>query len=223
MIQPFRRDEPAARAILAIDTATDVPGVALRHGGETRARAIGWRAAFRETAPAAVALLAEAGIGWQDVGALVVPAGPGSFTGLRVGATLAIGLARGRGIPLHAVPTLEAVAEAYAGAGALLGARACAVVDARRGRWYAALCEREDAGWRVCAGPADLAPGEVAPFARGAPVVGPGAEAVGGSSSAPDPAPVARALLALAALDLARTRVAPGALRLHYARSGIEA
>jgi tRNA threonylcarbamoyladenosine biosynthesis protein TsaB len=223
MIQPFRHGEPAARTLLAIDTATDVPGVALRHGGETRARAIGWRAAFRETAPAAAALLAEAGIGWEEVGALVVPAGPGSFTGLRVGATLATGLARGRGIPLHAVPTLEAVAEAYAGEGASRGARACAVVDARRGRWYAALCEREESGWRARAGPADLAPGEIAPFAQGAPVVGPGAEAVGGSSSAPGPAPVARALVALAARSPERTRVAPGELRLHYARSGVEA
>ena len=208
-----------AGAVLGIDTATDEPGVALVPASRTSVRAIGWRAAFLETAPAAEALLREAGIGWSDLGALAVPAGPGSFTGLRVGATLALGLARGRGIALCAIPTLEAVAEAWADA-----ARVCAVLDARRGRWYAALCERDGAGWRVLEGPADLAPEAVPAFARGAPVVGPGAAALAGTApAARGPAPVAAALAALAARDPARHRLAaPEELRLRYARSGVD-
>ncbi len=207
-------------AILAIDTATDLPGVALSREGRVRVRPIGWRAAFRETAPAAAAVLAAEGIGWEDVTALAVPSGPGSFTGLRVGAAIAASFARARGVALHAVATLEAVAEAYAaGEG-----RVCAVVDARRGRWYAALLARDGSGWRTAAGPEDLAPDAVAAFAAGAPVVGPGAAAVGGTGGPPPgPAPVAAALTRLVAAAPERHRLAsPSDLRLTYARSGAE-
>jgi len=216
--------------ILALDTATDAPGVALRHDGRTSVRAIGWRAAFRETVPAAAALLAEADLTLDDLEGIVVPAGPGSFTGLRVGATLAVALARARGIPLHAVPTLEAVAAAYAPAGAV---RVCAVLDARRGRWYAARCERDGAGWRSLEDPRDLAPDAVAVLAAGATIVGMSLERLAPAIPAgldiapvpasPDPAPVAQALTALVALAPSAYRLAaPAELRILYARSGVD-
>ena len=161
--------------MLAIDTATDQPGVALWTDGRAFLRAIGWRASFRETLPAADALLADAGLTMGDVGALAVPAGPGSFTGLRVGAAMAVALSRVRGAPLHAVPTLEAVAEIWAPAGA---ERVCAAIDARRGRWYAALYQRDGDRWRAMGEPVDLEPGDARTFAAGALVVGPLAGAV---------------------------------------------
>ena len=203
------------RSVLAIDTATDGPGVALLHEGRTRVQPIGWRASFRDAAPAALALLRSAGLGWDELDALAVPTGPGSFTGLRVGAALAVGLARGRGTALHGVPTLEAIAESYAPDGA---ARVCAALDARRGRWYVGLLERGDAGWRTLRGPADLRPEEVAELAGELPIVGPVAE-----GEPRYPAPVAAGIAALVRLDPARSRVpSAGELELIYARSGVE-
>ncbi len=45
--------------------------------------------------------------------AVVVSAGPGSYTGLRIGSSLAKGLAQGYGVPLIAVSTLEMMADGY--------------------------------------------------------------------------------------------------------------
>ncbi|MGA9291553.1 MAG: tRNA (adenosine(37)-N6)-threonylcarbamoyltransferase complex dimerization subunit type 1 TsaB [Ignavibacteriaceae bacterium] len=50
-----------------------------------------------------------AGIGIVDVGAISVSAGPGSFTGLRIGMSAAKGLAFGASIPIIPVPTFEAL------------------------------------------------------------------------------------------------------------------
>lgn len=198
--------------VLAIDTATDSPGVALSVGGRIASRRIGWRSAFVETAPAIESLLAEAGLERGDLEAVAVPAGPGSFTGLRVGAAFALGLCRGSGVPLHAVPTLEAVAEAYAGPE---DGRVCASIDARRGRRFAALYERRDGGWRRLAGPVDAGPEGVAELAGGARVVAP-PEAGG------EPA-VAVAIAALVTREPARRRLtSPGELSLVYARPGVE-
>ena len=55
-------------------------------------------------------VLGEAGLAIADVDALAVSIGPGSFTGLRVGLALAKGIAFAGGLPIAAVPTLEALA-----------------------------------------------------------------------------------------------------------------
>ncbi len=46
----------------------------------------------------------------KDIGAIAVSAGPGSFTGLRIGFSAVKGIAFGAGIPVAAVPTFEAMA-----------------------------------------------------------------------------------------------------------------
>ncbi|MFN2383353.1 MAG: tRNA (adenosine(37)-N6)-threonylcarbamoyltransferase complex dimerization subunit type 1 TsaB [Gemmatimonadota bacterium] len=200
--------------MLAIDTATPGAAVALSREGAVAVRPLQWRQAFRETAPFAQALLAEAGLGWVDVDALAVPAGPGSFAGLRIGAALALGLADGRAIPLHAVPTLEAVAEAWAPPDA---GRVCALLDARQGRQYAARYARKTDGWRLLAGPDDLEPAEVEALADGAPQVGPDRA----SPDAGSGATVAAALTRIVVRDPGRHRLAtPAALTLIYVRPG---
>lgn len=139
--------------ILAIDTATDESAVALHVDGAIEDRAVTWRSAFRETAPAALELLRRSGIGWRDLDGIAVPAGPGSFTGLRIGAALALGIAELRGLPLFAPSTLAVVAEAAAPGGAR---RVLATLDARRGRRYAAVLERKGSAWSVIEGPVDV-------------------------------------------------------------------
>lgn len=68
----------------------------------------------------------------KEVEAIAAAAGPGSFTGLRIGAATAKGLAQALDIPIAAVPTLEALAYNMAGADALV----CPAMDARRNQTY---------------------------------------------------------------------------------------
>lgn len=204
--------------VLAIDTATDAAAVALLRGEAIRSRRLEWRATFTGTAPAIEALMEESGTRWADLDALVVPAGPGSFTGLRVGAAMALGIAEARGIELHAVPTLEAVAESFAGPG---DAAVCVSLDARRGRRWVAIYERRAAGWRRLEGPLDVVPEDVAEVAGGRPVVGPDLPRRGAAGG--DPPVAVEAMARLVARDPVRHRLeGPDRLRLVYARPGVD-
>ena len=80
-------------------------------------------------------LLAQCGKTVEDVSAVAVAAGPGSFTGVRIGVTAAKGFAWGREIPCYGVSTLEAMAE---GLGIYQG-YVCPCMDARRSQVYNAL------------------------------------------------------------------------------------
>ena len=73
--------------------------------------------------------------------AVAVSSGPGSFTGLRIGAATAKGIGMALRIPLIAVPTLAALAYNFWGTSALI----CPLMDARRGQVYQALyrCENQ--------------------------------------------------------------------------------
>ena len=81
-------------------------------------------------------VLGEAGLRIDDVDAIAVSIGPGSFTGLRIGLALAQGLAFAGGLPCVGVPTLEALAWS---ADATPGETICAAIDARKQEVYAAL------------------------------------------------------------------------------------
>jgi tRNA threonylcarbamoyladenosine biosynthesis protein TsaB len=87
--------------------------------------------------------LAQAASSWDDVGGLAVSIGPGSFTGLRIGLSLAKGIAFAGGTPIAAVSTLEALAWA---ATPSPGETVWAALDARMREVYAAAFERTDAG-----------------------------------------------------------------------------
>ena len=80
-------------------------------------------------------LLNQCGKTAQDVQAVAVANGPGSFTGVRIGAAAAKGFAWGAEIPLYGVSTLEAMA---LGLGIHSGI-VCPVMDARRSQVYNAL------------------------------------------------------------------------------------
>ena len=80
-------------------------------------------------------LLAQCGKTVADVNAVAVAAGPGSFTGVRIGVAAAKGFAWGRELPCYGVSTLEAMALSL---GAWQG-YVCPCMDARRSQVYNAL------------------------------------------------------------------------------------
>ena len=82
--------------------------------------------------PMIEAMLAMAEFPVNELDAIAVAAGPGSFTGLRIGASTAKGLGQALHIPLIAVPALEGLAYNLAGADALV----CPMMDARRSQAY---------------------------------------------------------------------------------------
>ena len=71
----------------------------------------------------------------QDVTAVAVAEGPGSFTGVRIGVAAAKGFAWGREIPCYGISTLEAMAETLG----IFQGYVCPVMDARRAQVYNAL------------------------------------------------------------------------------------
>lgn len=91
-------------------------------------------------------LLCRAGHTMEDVDAVLVGRGPGSFTGVRIGVSTAKGLARGANIPLHGTSTLDASAWTAWRAG--VRGRLAVASDAMRGEVYPALYDLDDEGAR---------------------------------------------------------------------------
>ncbi len=100
-------------------------------------------------------LLAESGLGLGDVDLLAVANGPGSFTGIRVGLAAAQGWATALSKPALAVSVFEAMLEIAQPQTPL----AAAILDARRGEFYAGLFRRSD-GTRTSNAPAWAAEAE---------------------------------------------------------------
>ncbi|WP_419942167.1 tRNA (adenosine(37)-N6)-threonylcarbamoyltransferase complex dimerization subunit type 1 TsaB [Candidatus Palauibacter sp.] len=119
---------------LALETSTRLGSIALGRGDELISEcALAVRATHSETVLDEVArLLARARVDAGRVERLVIGAGPGSFTGVRIAAALAKGWCHARDVPLHAYSSLRSVA---ASAGR---ERVCALFDARRGEVYGA-------------------------------------------------------------------------------------
>ncbi len=76
-------------------------------------------------------------LSFADIDGIAVSAGPGSFTGIRIGIAAVKGLAAPRDIPCAAVSSLRAMVEPFRGENAVI----CAVMDARCNQVYNALFE----------------------------------------------------------------------------------
>ncbi len=103
--------------LLALDTATRQASVALYDERGVRAET-SWLSADNHTVelmPRVTEMLAQQGVEPAGLRGLAVAIGPGSFTGLRIGLSVAKGLAVGRGIPLFGIPTLDSLAQALVG------------------------------------------------------------------------------------------------------------
>lgn len=125
--------------ILALDTSTDILAVALKtsEGWADAGLDLGLRHAERLMDLVSFCM-AKAGLEAKDLDLLACAAGPGSFTGLRIGMATAKGMALALGKPFIALPTMDAFAwglEAFPGA-------VVPIVDAKKGRLYAAIYQR---------------------------------------------------------------------------------
>lgn len=132
--------------LLAIDTATRVPSLALYDGERVLAEET-WRSANNHTvelAPALVRMLERQRVLASELRGIAVALGPGSFTGLRIGLSVAKGLALTLAIPLMGIPTLDALVCAQA----RQRGPVCAVLQAGRRRIAAAFYRRRRGQWR---------------------------------------------------------------------------
>ena len=121
--------------LLALDTATEACSAALLHddGLIERYELLG-RGHAERLLPMVDELLAEAGIGLSALEALAFGRGPGSFTGLRIAAGTAQGLAGGARLPVLPVSDLAAIA--LAGSRLSGSHRILVCMDARMGQVY---------------------------------------------------------------------------------------
>jgi tRNA threonylcarbamoyladenosine biosynthesis protein TsaB len=131
--------------LLAFDTTTEHGSLALaRDGAVIEEVALHSAEGFSGVIFSEIQrLLDRRGVRLADIGAYAAAAGPGSFTGVRIGLTTAKGLAEMHGRPVMPVSNLKAIAWQARRDPAWRGERLAAVVDARRGEIACAVYDAE--------------------------------------------------------------------------------
>ena len=128
--------------LLALDTSTEACSVALLYNGEkTYLSELAQRTHAKRILPMVDEILTDSGLKLNQLDALAFGRGPGSFTGVRVGAALAQGLALGADLPVIPISNLTAMAQA---AFELYQAKnVAAAIDARMNEVYFSQLVRE--------------------------------------------------------------------------------
>ncbi len=222
--------------LLALDTGTDRMSVAVgrwRNGGSLQAwsdQAEGGAHASSRLIPMIRALMAQAGLAFADLDAIVFGRGPGAFTGLRTACAVAQGLALGARadvegaapLPVLPIDSLMAVAEQarIAHASDRRPWDVLAMLDARMDQVYVGSYRWNGTQWQVLAAAALARPQDV-PFVPGQVLAGNvfdvyGARLPPESAAAPRIAalPLASAMLLLAPVLLAQGQAVDPALAL---------
>lgn len=123
--------------ILCIETSTEICSVALAHGEHCAAlqECNTNNSHAKNMIPFVEDVLRQANVSKNQLNAIAVGVGPGSYTGLRIGVSTAKGLAYSLDIPVIAISTLECIAEPF-----LNMAEHCRpMIDARRMEVFTAL------------------------------------------------------------------------------------
>lgn len=134
--------------ILCIDTGTNVCSAAITIGGVPTAERISREGGnHAKLLPVFIEeLLQEVHTKGLEIEGVALSAGPGSYTGLRIGTSTAKGLCYGLNIPLIPIPTLQvlcAAAMSKEGIQLTEGALLCPMIDARRMEVYTTLYNEE--------------------------------------------------------------------------------
>lgn len=135
--------------ILALDTATENCSAALLIDGNVRAQEVEMdRGHAEHILPMIDSLLADGHLSLSDLDAIAFGRGPGSFTGVRLAATVTQGLAFGAGLGVAPISDLRAVAQRVFGAAVADPATARVLVcnDARMSEVYWGCFERGEDG-----------------------------------------------------------------------------
>lgn len=129
--------------ILSIETATTVCSVAVTYGQEVLAqeKLYSERSHANELTLLIEKNLKKIGLGLDEIDALALSEGPGSYTGLRIGTSTAKGICYALGIPLIAVSTLQAMVLEMAKDQNIEKGVLCPMIDARRMEVYTATFE----------------------------------------------------------------------------------
>lgn len=134
-MKPTKKNERGAgQTWLAVETSTAVGSVAVWRNGLRAEVTLRIRGTHSQVLlPAVDFALRSAGVEPEEVTAFVVGSGPGSFTGVRIAASVAKGWVMARKTQFYAYSSLLAVA-----AGSGVSGPICALFDARRGEVYGA-------------------------------------------------------------------------------------
>jgi tRNA threonylcarbamoyladenosine biosynthesis protein TsaB len=134
--------------ILQIETATTVCSVALAENGNVLAyKEIGQRNIHAEAITLFIGdVLREAGKTYHNLDAVTVSSGPGSYTGLRIGVSVAKGLCFALDKPLIAIETLEAMADGMLAQDTIIDKSTllCPMIDARRMEVFTAIFDANE-------------------------------------------------------------------------------
>ncbi len=126
--------------LLALDTSTDTMSIAVQHGDAVFTHTGAGGAQASSTLISAIeALMAQAGLQYAQLDAIVFGRGPGSFTGLRTACSVVQGLAFGANVKVLPIDTLLAVAQEariLQGNSGPAASRILAALDARMGEVY---------------------------------------------------------------------------------------
>ena len=142
--------------LIAIDTATRFASIALCEPGRVLAEYT-WRTGNNHTVemmPSLVEMIERQGVAMSSLDAAAVAIGPGSFTGLRIGLSVAKGLATALNIPIVGVPTLQVMPYAVGQPDLPIWS----VIQAGRGRFCYAEYAYHDEKWQQLA---DLEVGDI--------------------------------------------------------------
>ena len=143
--------------ILAIETATPMCSVALQVGDEVLERAeLSPRGHANLLLPWIAELLAEAGLRYADLDRIVVGRGPGGFTSLRIGLSIAQGIALAHELPVVPVSSLDTLAQSADPEGQ--HSRILALIDARMGEVFVGAFRRGKEGLSLISPEAVVAP-----------------------------------------------------------------
>lgn len=146
--------------LLAIDSATQKIGIALYDGAQVNYESV-WHSKNYHTvelAPAIKSSMEGAGLNFSDIEAIAVSLGPGSYTGLRIGMSVAKGIALPKKLPLIGVSTFDILAQAQT---LQLDTQLAVVLEAGRKRlsvgWYKVI----DGEWKQFQEPIIVTPQEL--------------------------------------------------------------